>query len=37
MHKLEGKMPFGEYAKAAQAKWAERGHGGLWDEEGLLR
>jgi hypothetical protein len=29
MHKVQGKMPFGEYAKAARAKWAERGDGGM--------
>jgi hypothetical protein len=29
MRKLKGKMPFGEYAKAARAEWAERGHGSL--------
>jgi hypothetical protein len=32
MHKLEGKMPFGEYAKAAQAEWGECEHGGLLGE-----
>jgi hypothetical protein len=27
--KLEEEAPFGKYAKAAQAEWAERAHGGL--------
>jgi hypothetical protein len=30
MHKVEGNTPFGNYAKAAWAKWVERGPGGLW-------
>jgi hypothetical protein len=29
MHKVEGNTPFGKYAKAVGAEWAERGPGGL--------
>jgi hypothetical protein len=29
LRKLEEEAPFGKYAKAAQAEWAERVHGGL--------
>jgi hypothetical protein len=29
VHKLEGKRPFGEYAKALWAEWAKRGGGDL--------
>jgi hypothetical protein len=29
LHKLEEEAPFGKYAKAAQAEWTERAHGGL--------
>jgi hypothetical protein len=29
LHKLKEEAPFGKYAKAAQAEWAERMHGGL--------
>jgi hypothetical protein len=32
--KLEEEAPFGKYAKAAQAEWAERAHGGLRGEAG---
>jgi hypothetical protein len=32
--KLEEEAPFGKYAKAAQAEWAERVHGGLQGEAG---
>jgi hypothetical protein len=32
LRKLEKEAPFGKYAKAAQAEWAERAHGGLWGE-----
>jgi hypothetical protein len=34
VHKLEGKAPFIEYAKALQPEWAERGGGGLWGKAG---
>jgi hypothetical protein len=30
LRKLEEEVPFGKYAKAAQAEWAKRAHGGLW-------
>jgi hypothetical protein len=37
LHKLEEEAPFGKYAKAAQAEWAERVHDGLWAKRpGLL-
>jgi hypothetical protein len=37
LRKLEGEAPFGKYAKAAQAEWAERAHDGLWAKQpGLL-
>jgi hypothetical protein len=29
LRKLEEEAPFGKYVKDAQAKWAERAHGGL--------
>jgi hypothetical protein len=29
LRKLEEEAPFGKYAKAAQAEWAERAHGSL--------
>jgi hypothetical protein len=29
LRKLEEEAPFGKYAKAAQAEWAECAHGGL--------
>jgi hypothetical protein len=29
LRKLEEEVPFGKYAKAAQAEWAESAHGGL--------
>jgi hypothetical protein len=29
LRKLEEEAPFGKYAKATQAEWAERAHGGL--------
>jgi hypothetical protein len=29
LRKLEEEAPFGKYAKAALAEWAERAHGGL--------
>jgi hypothetical protein len=29
LRKLEEEVPFGNYAKAALAEWAERAHGGL--------
>jgi hypothetical protein len=29
LRKLEEEVSFGKYAKAAQAEWAERAHGGL--------
>ncbi len=32
--KLEEEAPFGKYAKAAQAEWAEHTHGGLQGEVG---
>jgi hypothetical protein len=32
--KLEEETPFGKYAKAAQAEWVERVHGGLRGEAG---
>ncbi len=34
LRKLEEETPFGKYAKAAQAEWAERVHGGLRGEAG---
>jgi hypothetical protein len=34
LHKPEEEAPFGKYAKAAQAEWAERTHGGLRGEAG---
>jgi hypothetical protein len=34
LRKLKEEAPFGKYAKAAQAEWAERVHGGLWGEAG---
>jgi hypothetical protein len=37
MHKVEGNTPFGKYAKAAWAKWAERGPGGLRGKAGQHR
>jgi hypothetical protein len=30
LRKLKEEAPFGKYATAAQAEWAERAHGGLW-------
>jgi hypothetical protein len=29
LRKLKEEVPFGKYAKAAQAEWVERAHGGL--------
>jgi hypothetical protein len=37
MRKPEGKMPFGECAKALRADWAERGGGSLRYKAGWLR
>jgi hypothetical protein len=37
LHKLEEEVPFGKYAKAAQAEWAERVHGGLQGKAGRHR
>jgi hypothetical protein len=34
LRKLEEEAPFGKYAKAVQAEWAERVHGGLRGEAG---
>jgi RecB family exonuclease len=34
LHKLKEEAPFGKYAKAAQAEWAERAHDGLRGEAG---
>jgi hypothetical protein len=34
LRKLEEEAPFGKYAKAAQAEWAERVHGGLRGKAG---
>jgi hypothetical protein len=34
LRKLEEEAPFGKYANAAQAEWAERVHGGLRGEAG---
>jgi hypothetical protein len=37
LRKLEEEAPFGKYAKAAHAEWAERVHGSLWAKRpGLL-
>jgi hypothetical protein len=40
MHKVEGNTPFGKYAKATWAEWAECGPGGLrakWASTGGAR
>jgi hypothetical protein len=37
MHKVEGNTPFGKYAKAAQAEWAECRHDGLRGKSGPTR
>jgi hypothetical protein len=34
LRKLEEEAPFGNYAKAVQAEWAKRVHGGLRGEAG---
>jgi hypothetical protein len=35
MHNLEGKAPFGKYAKAARAEWAEQGRRWSTGQSGL--
>jgi hypothetical protein len=34
VRKVEENTPFGKYANAAGAEWAERGAGGLWGGSG---